>query len=108
MVLAQMVLQLWIPAFGNESHQSHLNPLCDSSANISSEDNAARVTRSCGKHEFCQFRKGERCKRLTVLSTVVRVVCTNKALLVHTEERWWSREKALKCAFELRDELKCF
>lgn len=45
-VLVQMVLQLWTPAFGTESHQSHLNPLCDSLANISNEDRATRVTRT--------------------------------------------------------------
>lgn len=82
MVLAQMVLQLWTPAFGTESHQSHLNPLYDSSANISNEDRAARVARTVESMNSASFVKAsEPCERLTVLSTVLQVVCTNKALL---------------------------
>lgn len=52
-----MVLQLWTPAFGTESHQSHLNPLYDSSANISNEDRAARVTRTGESMNSASFVK---------------------------------------------------
>ena len=61
-----------ISTFGTEwVTKNHQNSLYDSSANISNEDNAMRVTRSHGKHEFCQFCKGEHFQQPAVLSTVL-------------------------------------
>lgn len=96
-----------ISTFGTEwVTKNHQNSLYDSSANISNEDNSTRVTRSRGKHEFCQFCKGEHFQQLAVFSTVLPVGYMSKALLFHPEERWLSRGKVLKHAFGFHDELK--